>query len=691
MDKKEFRFNSRVKKCIYYLGWIFYLLFLFGTLSAPALTYLCYLRVSRYVFIISLFLSLPGIGFLFFTRNFISKKNATQMLLSYLIISIIFLPMFFRAKINGYEIYSNYDTIELFILVIGLIFWLWIYFSSKSWHNKIQIKFDYGFIICILLILIVSSLEQFDTGIKWDSANYYKFIVRLKEFTFNPNDVTLFKNCGHSCYSYMLLASIGENLLPYHGIGVRIQNIVVFFLCIVLVDKIITILMPDIKKSVRYGSVFLFTVTPVILGTIQDISPEIYVLFFFLCFYFCYLKKYYIIGLLFSIFLVFAKETGIIILAGFYLGWIIQFIISCLKYNGKIRLLTKDTILTALIVYIPAILFVIYFSVDSAWGTVTTNQEVVASSLAKGNVFGIDVIVILTKLKQMFLMNYAWITTIIGIYGMIKYTLAKKRIHLNLFAVLPLVISYFAFLAVQLLYITYTFPRYLMLQYFFACLLFAAILNSFIQRKSIRTIILSGSVMLTFAQNYYGIDLITKKIFTSLDIGRGTMAVNSPLYIDENGMVIEGEEASKLYLSPYAQYNKQWSYFDKLMDKVMQTIAYSKDDLVLLPDMFFPYSNGIYWGYWTDNFYDSENGRIMQIFDFSEQDFTHLIPIEYALVTEATELENINKYKRVFYISFSFSEEMDYKFLEKYKYKLISEQTFRGWDAKIYSINQYEG
>lgn len=295
-------------------------------------------------------------------------------------------------------------------------------------------------------------------------------------------------------------------------------------------------------------------------------------------------------------------------------------------------------------------------------------------------------LVIVTKLKQMFVLNFNWLPTLICLIGFLYLIIRrkKKKVSLPIEFIVPFVFSYLAFLLMQLFYITYTFPRYIMLQYVFGMIVFAYFASVLPFNNIFRSIYILNIILLCI-QNYYCIDLISLKVFSSFNTGNGTMLVDSPLYINSAGKVVSGNDANILQLSPYAQYNKQWSYFDVLIDKILQRIDYSSEDILWLPDCFWPYSTGIYWGYWQDNYYDKEINRVTQIFDSNNKEFSGQTYINYSLISEKKQLvlqENYNTY----YLSFSFSNEIDSFVLKNYNCIKFDVIEYRGWVATIYQI-----
>lgn len=660
------------KKSIYNLGCILYALSFGLFFCSPVLTYLCYLRLSRILFLSALLLSIVSIGCLIVGKEYITFKHSYQMMIIYLNILLIFVPFFIRAYRNDYSIHNHYAWIELTAIVIGMSFWIICSLKGlkegfiKRWFNIIKNNAPYCGVIVMVILL---NLEQLNNWVKWDSANYYKFIVRLNEITFSPNDIHLFKACGHSSFSYMLYSSIGENIFPFRGLGVRIANIIVFCICLLLLKEIISYLFPNIQKIHILFVVCIFAFTPIMMCSISDITPELYIVLFVLLVLNSFYKQRYILMSFFSIMLVFTKETSVFLLIAFYLGFAFAKLVNFIRYKEK--LINEESISFSLITYFSVVVFLLYFVNDTSWGF----REAQALG-ERGNVFGLNYYVIFSKLKQIFVLNFSWLITLVLIVGLI-ILLFTKKIKINTKRLFPLLSMAGCFYALQLGYVTYTFPRYILLTYVFGSLLLAYVLSYFKKPFYYHFIFIGAFVV----QNFAPIDIVSNILFETESVGTRNMIIDSPLYIDSSGTLVQGEDAKILRYSEYSKYNRQWSYFDTLMDKAFAKIEYNKDDIVVLPDSFSPYSNGTFWGYWDDIYYDTDSKKINMVFDRNR---LRRNEVKVSYMYYDSNSEDWDKYQNVYYFGFEFSEETNRIIRDEAQF--VDEIRYRGWILKIYKL-----
>lgn len=606
------------------------------------------------------------------------------MIIAYVFLAFIFFPMFIRSFISNYEHYSIFHWLECLTLCAGLLFWILL--SARNKFDFISIKIwilNHKVLLGTICIIFVLSLEQVTRGIRWDSIQYYAYIARLKDFTFNPNDLLMFKASGHSCYGYVLLYSIGESFSPGNGYGVRIESILFFIISIIILYKILEEIMPMGQKKWRDISVAIYAVTPVILGPIQNIDVEILVLTLFIILFYCYIKQSYIIFILVAVFFVFTKETCVLLLGGFFFYECLYGLYVWIKKKNIINYF-KENYTKFIVLYFPLLIFVLYFSSDVTWGS-----SKVSDSVDKFNYWGVNSVVIINKLEQLFIMNFAWIPTILiaitFITALLKKKLNKSKPLHKITKVL--IVCYIIFLSTQLFYVTYVFPRYIMLQYFFLACMMQWALNQNVIKNSYKLIVSSITLVATLIQNFYSLDFITKSIFDTMDIGKTVMTVNSPIIYLNNSTVLTEEEAKFLELSPYADMNRQWSYFDVLINKFLNTIQYSEGDLVLYPDTFYPRSSNIFFGLGSDTYYSEESHGLRQNIISAVDDIgTDSVKYNAKIVTDFD--MDFDQYNNVYYLEFPFDTVQKEKFLQNYDVVNTYQISYRGWKLTAYKIRK---
>lgn len=673
------------KYVFYFIGQTSYFLAVLGALLFPALTYLTYLRIARRGFLLSLLLATLANLFLLIGEKYISDNVIRQMVAVYFIVATIFFPMFIRNISNGQKnVWGNYNWFELIFVVAGLFFWTFLLIRRQLLPHFAPDK-TVLFLVLILLTVILLSLEQLGIVMKGDSVVYYSKIIRICEnFSFSPNDINLLKSSGHCCYSYSLFSSIGENIIPYHGLGVRIENIIIWLMSIVFLYKILKKILPDISQTILLGSVSSFAFTPLILGNIQEIGVELYVIFFFILFVYFNVSKKHVLEMFFAVCFVFAKEPNIAILAGYYFSILIYQIILIFKKKKLKILFDRNFVLCTLSVYLAAIVFCIYFVVDVHWGI---NASFDYGEMIQGNTFGISDIYILTKLKQLFVLNFAWIPTVTIIICLILYIIRKKSISEKNIYIFPLISSYICFLTIQFFYLTFVLPRYILLQYFYLVCALAFVLNRATFNPKVIKGFMFGNMLLLVCQNFYNIDLLSSLLFDTFNTGNGYMIFDNPCYIGMNGEVITYKDEEIPYIQPDGMTNKQFSYFDKMLEIALGKIEYSKNDIIVLPNSFELYPDNFYWGNQLSlYYYNIQNKQFVILTNELVPTSNEFIKINATQVSFEIPFENFDNYKNVYYFDFGFSDDIDTFIHKNYQTNKLESIEYRGWTLDIYDM-----
>lgn len=671
------------KHICYVIGSVLYFVAFLGIVILPSLTYLTYQYIARRGFLLSLLLTIVADIFLLIGRKFISKTTKQQILTLYIIAAAFFFPMLIRNLTNpSIKTFVIRIAIEAIFIVTGLIFW-----GTQLWKTNFSVHFQKDIIYLSLVIIAVVrlSLEQLGIVIKGDSVEYYSKIIRIcQNFSFNPNDVSLLK-IAHSCYSYSLFSTIGENLVPYYGLGVRIENIVIWIICIIFVWKILKKIIPDISNTILVGCVACFAFTPLILSNIQEISIEIYVLFFFILFIYFNLSQKHILEMFFALCFVFVKEPDVLILAGYYLGLLINQIIKFVKDKSQEKtFLDKNFVLSSISIYIAAIVFCLYFAVDVTWGN---HAFLSYSGVTRGNTFGISEVLIISKLKQLFILNFAWVPFCVIIIGFVICMIKKRNLKKDVRYFVPIFFSYMCFLFSQLFYLTFVLPRYIMLQYLYMSIVLAFILHELAINVKILKSIMVGSICVILSQNFYNIDPISYLAFDVLDTGSYSMLFDNPLYIGDSGEFITYKDGEIPYIQPYGMTNRQFSYFDKILERALAEIEYSENDLIILPRAFNLYPDNFYWGNFLDvYYYDTENKKFVQLVNEFVPSPSHLVKLKVSQIAENFEFDNFEGYKNIYYFDFSFSDSIDQYVKKSYKMEKLESLQYRGWTLEVYKM-----
>ena len=664
-----------LKANCYSWGIFCYFISFVGSFFSLGLAFRGNLRLSRGVFFVFIQLSVLAIILLALSGKKIGNRISIQMFLVYLWLNITYFVFFFSIILNDRILYCN-AVFYAIPLVFGFLFWQTKINNKKDIAKKIPVWiWRNKYYVILFTIFIILCLEMFNKGIKWDSRVYYQSLVDLSDFTLSPSDINLFKVSEHLSLAYALIYGVGEVLSPGTAVGIRLISVILLLVVTVLFALIIKKIVKNSNPLVVFLSSAAFLFVPVIWGPIHEINPEILLLVSFIGVLFCCYYNYYILGVLFGIFLVFSKETGAVLLGGVIVGLLIQKIIER-------RLFCLDSLKKILCLFIPEVFFLYMYAMDkTGWAGKTTIETGADGDLI--NVWKMNMTIIINKMKQMFVMNFNWVILLL-IVVLFVVALVKKRIHFDV-KVMPLLVSFVLLFFLQTMYITYMFPRYIILVYFFEYLLLVYLVCS-LNNKILGAVLIGIMIVLNIVSTYYTVDIVTLKMFYNVNIGNTVVASDAEVISYDKVYLTTGEKAHVIALSPYAYYNRQFAYYDELINVVFEKIQYNSNILIVYPDLFHPFSYGPYLGYHYDNYYDKETKRIVQ--KYSTTPITdNMEYINCILAGENEEIRHFEEYSEVYYLKFPFRDDFNHdSIINQYDIIETFEVSYRGWKVEVFKL-----
>lgn len=437
------------------------------------------------------------------------------------------------------------------------------------------LRYDNYFLFFLLLFVILRFL-QFNILPRWDSDIYYAQIKNACDnfhFTFSSflND---FKLAGHISYGYSLFLAIGYYICPDGFTGIYFINLLLSVAAFILTYKIVKYYAPDIDRRLTAFGTFIIWCQPMNLGLFHKVVPDYGILIFLVFLLYFHIRRKYCLLCFFAVILMTTKETGIVCLAGYCLGYITCVFVSSDKRGlDRIKELLKNKIVLGMIfagVTGALILMYLMFVSRTLWG-VGYGQEWYSVPFSQ---FAFQEGYIIQKLKTFFLLNFYWIwMLIIIVYVVIE---RKRSLFLVLFHKYTELVCFagalFAFIVFSVLYVTYSIPRYnLCLEFglalFGILILFRTTRKEF--RRSVKGV-LSLLFILMFAQSYLTIDPVTKIVFPIANNSSSFPMINA-----------QWKETPSLH-SETTVYNYQYTYLDKAYDQLLKEIGYDGNvDLVL--------------------------------------------------------------------------------------------------------------
>lgn len=663
------------------IGKILVLITLIAVLFAPIIAIIGYRNFANDLII--MLLSANFVGIILFVYK--KKKAGCYETFFWIYVFALFyiLVTFSRTTILDRLGLQPYFIVEIITLLTGVI----AFGMRLFWKDRIrQLKkfvIENKWLLSFLVLWIIISLEVTGSWTNWDSGSYYKYLVYFREnISLSPSDIQMMKPCGHLSYAWMIVYSLAEMIAPTYAAGVKFLNILIQAITCLEVYYILKAIFKDLSKTWLTILTILYSVTPGVLGPLYEIDSEILIIALVLALILAVIYNDNNILILSGLALLFTKEVGAIYVLGIGIGYLVYSLymineIGITEYDKK-DCFIKKIFISILIV---EAYLTYYFIVASNWGSSYENRDGVYI-----NVFDFNPVTIIARLKQLYLANFEWIFTLIIMIGFI-YIYSKE---IGIFSInkgmVIIVFSYLAFLMFSLGYVTYVFPRYIRYQYFIRTVLIAWCISKVDANIILRRIVICACIILLLVQSFITIDPITLGIFEKIKIGCTYLSSANVLYSKDSHVAIMDETVKILALSPYAEYNRQFMYKDKLMEKAVDGIRYTSNDIIILPDMFPPYTSGPFFGYADCNYFSREDGRVYQIYDSVLPSDKSLEHINYQVFNKDLEYDLFN-YDHIYYFAFEFDE--DYNVVDDLSaFEVLETMAFsyRGWKVNVYEV-----
>lgn len=197
------------------------------------------------------------------------------------------------------------------------------------------------------------------------------------------------------------------------------------------------------------------------------------------------------------------------------------------------------------------------------------NTQIIWSNTGQ-ECFGFNLGYIWVRIKQMFVLNYAWVLVLLLI---ITFFISRlRRIRINISNMEGLVGGTLGFIVFNCFYITAELARYnVLVTLVFSIICYCVIEAVVVHHKwKMKQIILWGIVAVLFViQTFLPIDSVSNVLFRRLDTGK--------IHILHTGTHSD-------YLGEYLVYNYQYRWLDRAYDKMLQQAGYSEDMLIIIPD-----------------------------------------------------------------------------------------------------------
>ncbi|MFA6518497.1 MAG: hypothetical protein WCV93_02470 [Candidatus Shapirobacteria bacterium] len=450
----------------------------------------------------------------------------------------------------------------------GLLFWILIGISNvvsvvvvMMKIKKIQKKYIRGN-LGIIVILVIRSLIQIpflNYTQRWDAGWYWRLLhSSIESFdltinTFLPN----FNWLGHSSMGYSGLMAITQFFGGESKIWLSVGNLCLSLLAIKAFHEILNYF-NNKRKSVNLWITLIFALNPLSIATSISFNIDFPVLIFTVLMFESWLYKKYIYFIVYSGLIIFSKETGWLIYLSF-LG--INIVIFGVNYLRK--MVVRNDLWKLLVIFLPVALMIGYWfyfkgnfwsngiigggKLELQWN----NSCLFCFGLEKGNV--------ITRLFQIFGLNFSWILSAVTLLVLLKF-IVRKEIKFNSFVTnkklqefIVILFVFVSLLIFNLTFITMTFARYMVPLVFFTTLFFGLAFNYLVKDGKRIRIMLPIISILFLGQIFRSIDILPKRLFG----GNSLNSRSSAIFGYYDGLV----------------YNTEFVFVDKLAKKINKLIG----------------------------------------------------------------------------------------------------------------------
>jgi hypothetical protein len=647
-------------------------------------------EISDFLFILFWCVLFIGSFFFFMARKAISEALALQCLS----ISILIWGFWFSTLRESIVYKADYNKIVALsgclALTFMVIIWSIISATKKTPYVHLflnYIKHNY-YVFIIILVYLFFYLECFTFLFKADSNAYYTTLVANEGlWTFSLSDIQKFQLGYHSTYGYSLFVFLGNYILRIYGIGIRIANFLLLAITLFCLNDILRNIIPK-QKNIFYALLLeVFACNPLILGIAQEINTDTPMTLFLIWFIWAFLHHYKIYTIFFACIACFSKENAVILLFGYVAGVYLYRLITehknlCFK---KIFTILKPN---EWAIIIAPIFFLANMLLYNSWNYGGTDAVTIAGkNMVNSFQFNLEYICI--KLSQMFIFNFQWLYLIMFTAGIVLLVILHKKSTLNEIE-MGIFISFICYSAFQLFYFTYPHYRYLIPNAFYF-MIFTGIIAKNINKKALCNSVLLIFTLLFIVQSFYSVDIISNHVFRNVSTGNGKI-ISQAYYGGDaefpNHLLLEadGGDLTNEIFRDYVQNNRQYTRFEKCLEKVFTKINYTNDKAILLS----PIYKDSYWGNDCWTFYNllgtldrnsiHWNQRLKQ-FTYEENDLViHWLNSE-------DYFHAFDEYEEIWYIEFPYDTPFDFKqYKKQFEIKNEITITYGEWKINAYRI-----
>lgn len=588
--------------------------------------------------------------------------------------------------------------VNLIFLLVSIYLFCLCYGNLSVYCCRLKNKIKNNILLLVLLIIYgISSFGIFDFWLMYDGNAYYTSLMDIKVWNFK--NIFNLNLCGHRSFLSSMWMLIGEYILPNNTYGVRFMTIIMVEITLVAFYGIVRKFYPKEDKLSAILITAVFAFNPFIWSGIGEINIDLPVVCALICAIYCHQKKFYIFHAFSLMFMCFSKETGVVLYAGYMLGWVIGFSIHAWNKEKKIRAMIRKIINVPMMlsVFVGVFYIIIYlFVIDTnGWGGEVSAMvaDGVSYTSARINSFSKWLPYMIHKLKQFLFVNYGWVYGCL-FFAIVIIWLFKEKIlkirEVDKQMISIMFFSFFSFYNFNILFVTWPNYRYIVPWSFYEGIVLTIFVFGLIRKVKYQRLFAIFMLCISLISNYYP-DILSKYFFNMVDLGNGKM-VNLQLFTSEGPYAtLEGETEIFGY-ADLGVTNRQYVYRGKCINKFLKEIKYDEKCLVVMPYIFNDESTEYLFGRHSDSIsgvtdlYVEKNKYKLQINNkdnnlAQKEKYVHFNNL-FLAQEEVLDTDIYNQYNRIYYIYFPFNKDnfdetiflKHYKIIEEFNYKMNSTQ-----------------
>jgi hypothetical protein len=446
---------------------------------------------------------------------------------------------------------------------------------KKRWEELLYNALgEYG-IVGVLLLTVLLYLNFIDVSQIWDGYIYYAELLKaIRETSSFYGFLNNFNIVGHPTMGYMALMAIGQWIDYGNPVLLNGSNLLLLLLAVWAFYKILLFFSPQEDDRLEIILVtLLFALNPVLFGTSVFFNVDFPVAVFLVCVLYAILYEKYFLAGVFGLFLVFSKESGIILFAGIITLFVL--VPTLLRYAqaGSVmhfRDQWPSVVLKTIWVTLPlplSLYFYLIYSRTENW----IGGPIVA--------LGWDAHIAITRLFQMFGMNFQWLLSLWVLLALIRICLAQGNLLKDLsvwngrrYYSGALIILWAGFVVMNLFLKTFTNVRYVLPAIFFLILFFSLSLRKLNIRRGIRIAMIVVITFLTGWQIFETVDPVSRAFFGTVPFG------NHPILQMTS---VTGECCGRAGRDQIV-YNTEFAMIPQLLDKMYAEIPITGESNIIV-------------------------------------------------------------------------------------------------------------